>query len=726
MMDDNDKTRKASGPSTAEEIKIVRENWDRYQEGKNLGHDNYVDVALQNNNFYLGGGLQWKPKDREYLESLNRPALEINHIFPAVNTAKGMQLKTRVDISFKPRGQGADEGKAEVLSKVVSQICDDIKYQWYESAVYEDGMIEQRGYLDIRVEFDENLRGDIVCMDFDPRDVIPDPAAKSYDTDRWNDVIILRYMTIDDIAEAYGIDKANKVKQFEAEEIGDDYDLDSRSSFGDERSITGDETSTANIRYYLIIERQVRRLNIERALVHPATGKLYPVDTITAQQRKLLLKGGAVLTKRMVRRIRWVVSTANVLLHDEWSPYKTFSIIPYFPYFRRGKTRGMVDNLISPQEMYNKLSSQYVHITSGISNSGWTVEQGSLTNMTTQELSNHGSKTGIVLEFKRGTTKPERIQPTQPPNGIDRMIDRVELAIKTTSGISDAMQGLNGPEVSGVAIETKQYQGQAQLGGPLDNLARTRFAVARKLLELVQGFYTENRIIMITDSSPVGRPKHTPLEINGETPEGTIINDITVGEYDVIVSDAPATDTYLDNQFRQAMEMRKEGIMIPDTAIVTMSSISKKHEIVEMMEGAGAPPPDPEKEANAALKLAQADKVKAETVGIGVDAVYSATQAAGVIAATPQTAPLADDILRSTGFEDQDSPPIVPNVPGIQDPAQAQQPPRGAPGLPPNTNPTTPVPPEQPAPMPVEAPSPLAPASPAIGQAAGIETQRID
>ena len=713
----------------AEASKIVRENWDRYQEGKTRGHDSYIETAKLNNDFYLGGGLQWTEEDRGYLESLGRPALEVNHIFPAVNTASGMQLKSRVDISFKPRGAGADEDKADVLSKVISQICDDIKYQWCESTVYDDGMIEQRGFLEFRIEFDENLQGDIVCYDLDPRDVIPDPAAKSYDTDRWQDVIVLRYMTVDDIAEAYGKDRADEVAAIETSETGDDYDLESRASFGDISS-TIYEASESSLKYFLVIERQVRRLNVEKAMIHPRTGKLYPVEGMTKEQRRMLAGQGATTTKRMVRRIRWVVSTASVLLHDEWSPYKTFSIIPFFPYFRRGKTRGMVDNLRSPQEMYNKLASQYVHITSGIANSGWNVEQGSLTNMTTQDLANEGSKTGLVIEYAKNSTKPERIQPTQPPAGIDKMIDRVEFAIKTTSGISDAMQGLNGPEVSGVAIESKQYQGQAQLGGPLDKLARTRFAVARKLLELVQGFYTEPRVMMITDSTAVGKPTHSPLEINQETPEGQVINDVTVGDYDVIVSDAPATDTYLDNQFQQAMAMRKEGVMIPDAAIVTMSSISKKHEIVKMMEGAGAPPPDPLNEAKAALAAAQTEKVKAETVGVGVSSVYSATQAAGVIAATPQTAVLADDILQSTGFEDKNAAPIVPQVEGMEmggpvGPAVGKTtiPPEM---LPPNTNPMTPVQAGRLEPEPVGGVAAAGPASPAVGQAAGIETQRID
>ena len=52
----------------------------------------------------------------------------------------------------------------------------------------------------------------------------------------------------------------------------------------------------------------------------------------------------------------------NVVLHDDWSPYKHFTVVPYFPVFVHGHTLGMVENLLDPQEILNKVSSQELHI----------------------------------------------------------------------------------------------------------------------------------------------------------------------------------------------------------------------------------------------------------------------------------------------------------------------------------------------------------------------------
>lgn len=706
---------------------IIISNWERYQYAKDRGHTDYVTTAQENEDMYLGGGLQWKDEDRAYLESIGRPVIENNYIFPAVNTAIGLQLASRVDIAFKPRRDGATEETATTLSKVVMQICDDIKFRWLESQMYEDGMIEQRGFIELRVNFDTNLQGDIEGHELDPLDVLPDPDAQSYDPASWQDVTVVKWLTIDEIAQLYGQDKADEVEETVAGLINSDLDDDyrTRPRFGarEDTIYRDDFTDETGIKRVLVIDRQSKRLERQKVLVSPS-GDITPVGNMSPEKIAEKEAAGAFVTKRMSTRIRWTVTTADVLLHDDWSPYRTYTVIPYFPYFRRGRTRGMVDNAKSPQELNNKMYSQILHIINSSANGGWLVQEDSLTNMKTADLEDQGAKTGLVIEYAEKAEKPEKIQSNTLPTGFDRIVERTEGAIKNITGMSDAVQGSDGRSVSGVAKLSDQYMGQAQLSGPLDKLARTRHMVALKLLELVQDFYTEERIIMITDSQDIANIQHIPLPVNMFTPTGEILNDLTLGEYDVVITDQPAQATFQDNQFTQAMEMKKEGINIPDTSIVEMSSLTKKHDIAKSMTQQ-VEQADPEAEAKAAEKNASAalkdaqrtkemaltEKVKAETVNENVDALYSATQTAGIIAATPAVAPLSDILVRSAGYVDKDAAPIIPAVNGLA--GVEMQGMDMATGVPGNTNPTTPVP------VPV-------PGSPAVGANAGIETQRID
>lgn len=719
------------------ETSIIDRNWQRYQYGKDRGHFDYIVAARECEDFYLGAGLQWSDEDRAYLELIGRPAMEENHIFPAINTAKGLQLQSRVDIAFRPAKEGSSEQTASALSKIAMQLCDDIQFRWQETQAFDDGMIQRRGFLEFKVDFNTNINGDITCESVNPLHVIPDPDASSYDPRHWADVIILRWLTIDDIEQLYGKAKADEVDLTVGSAVRADVDLDLEDMQGFAQEGTGiagmgesaltDERATKRV---LVIDRQHKRLEMVPVIVYP-TGDIVPAEGMDQSQIEYALAQGATKTRRAMSKIRWTVTTADCLLHDDWSPYRTYTIIPYFPYFRRGRSRGMVDNAISPQVACNKLKSATIHILNGTANSGWIVDQGALTNMTLAQLQDYGSQTGVVIEKKKGF-EVTKIQSNTLPTGHERIMERSEMAIKTITGISDALQGLNGKEVSGEAIKTKQYMGQAQMGGPLDNLARTRHLAAEKMLELIQDFYTDRRVIMITDSSDLAQIKHVPMVINDVDEAGNIINDLTLGEYGVIVTDQPTQATFRDGQFQQAMEMRKEGVAIPDTAVIEMSSLSKKQEIVKAMQQQ-QPAADPLGEAKAAdlqasaeLKRAQVGKVKNEMVNIGVDAQYSAVQAAGTLATSPVLAPLADQMLRSSGFQDQDAAPIIPDTPAggqvMGDPGLGiEQPPAGA------------VPGDQlqpAAPAPVEAGAALAgdvpDASGPDGMQAGIETPIID
>jgi len=707
----------------------ARINMARYDYAMKSGHRAYIERARYNEDMYLGGGLQWREQDR--LAMGDRPMVELNHILPAVNTATGLQLHSRVDMQFLPAGGQADQQSATVMSKVVGQICNQIDYHWAESQAYEDGLIQQRGYLDFRMDFAGNMKGSIELEILDPMDVKPDPDARSYDPKYWNDVIIDRWMTYDDLAERYSAELADQVEQQADAYYGMDDSFLGRPHFNEDSDGTGfdgwvtqdgDDRST---RLYLVIDRQHRRVSRGKVFV-AWTGEVTPLDLMDEADIARSLDGG-IETIMNYRRIMWTVTCGAVVLHNDWSPYKTYTTVPYFPYFRRGRTRGMVDNLTSPQELENKSITNYLEILGSTSNSGWDVPEGVMINMEPEDLEKNGSKNGLVIVSKVNPAglKPTRRAPNPMPLGTDKLIDRAEFAIKTISGMSDALQGQHGNEVSGKAIQSKQYMGQTQMGRPLDNLAFTRRLAAKKIVELVQQFYTEEQVIRIMDMD-TNKVKEE-LVINQVTVDG-ILNDVTIGTYDVVISETPTHATFENGQFDQLMAMRESGVQIPDAHVIGASSYAKKHELLEEIEAASAAQTeDPmtqaetdEKVASAELKRAQARKAMADAVNTSVESKYSAVQTAGVIAAQPTTAPLADVLLRSSGDIDMDKPPLLPEYPMDGQEVfreEGQRPtefPAGAAAdFPTNTNPLTPVPPPDP-------PSPL------VGVQQGIETKVID
>lgn len=682
---------------------IARDNWARYLYGRDRGHLEYMAQAKKCEGMYLGGGEQWEEDAKATLDAEGRPWYEFNEVMPSINSAVGYQIQNRMDIAFKPRGGLSDMDKATVLNKVVMQIMAQNQFHWKETQVYGDGLIEQRGYFDIRISFEKNMKGDLEIETLDPRDCIPDPDAKSYDPSTWGDCIVTRWLLLDEIEARYGR-KARDIAEA-SNDAGEDFGVTDgetqRNTFGsndtagryDAYGSEGD-----GLARYRVIDRQKYVYEMTKCLVWPETGDIKTLDSFTPEQVAEAMANGAVQAKRMRKRVRWMVSTYFSTLHDEYSPYDDITTVPYFAYFRRGKTRGMVDNAIGPQEVLNKTVSQYVHIINSSANGGWVVEEGSLTNMDTDDLKEMGSKTGLVVEFKQGATAPQKITANNVPSGVDKLIDRATQALKDVT-VPDSMRGLQGNAVSGVAKQADQFASQQQLAVPLDNLAYTRRLVANRVVTLVQKYYDSHRIFRITEMNPVtGKEEEQVIEINKPDGEGGYLNDITMGTYDVVVTEQPMNVTFENGQFEQALAMRKEGIKIPDATVVRYSNLSDKHDIMEQMQGSETV--DPTLEAKAKLLDAQARKADADTTARGVEAQYSAIQTAQVIATNPATSGLADALLKSAGYKDQDAGPIVPEAPaGMPMPTDA--------GIPTNTNPMT-------------------PANPGVGLMDGIETPQAD
>ena len=586
--------------------------WQRYQSGLYRGHQQFQTQAKLNENFYLGGGRQWADDDKRVLEELGRPWLEENIIFSTVNTVLGYQTQSRMDIAYKPR-EVDDQDISDVLSKLSMYLTDQNKYPWKESQVFADGLIQSRGFFEIKMDFNENTYGDIDISVLDPLDVIPDPDAKSYDPDDWADVIVTSWMTFDDIKETYGLNKWRKIQaSIENEpDFGFGSYEEERNKFGTVNNYSAFYTDATTIPHARIINRQYWKLQNREFYFNPATGDLYPVpEEIKLREKKKYAKeNGFEIIKKVVKRIRWTVSTRDVVLFDEWSPYDHFTVVPYFPYFRRGVTVGLVDNLIKTQEMLNKVYSQILHVVNTTANSGWKVEENSLVNMDVEDLEDVGSQTGLVLEYKRGQAAPEKIEPNQIPTGLKDLVTSGVDLIRLISGVSETFQGGKGPEVSGTAIQSRVHQAAVQLAAPIDNLFRTRNMIAERILKLIQGFYTQERTFVITSYNDRGESQNETVRINKEQEDiSGLINDVTIGKYDVVIADVPTQITFQNAQFSQAIEMRKFGVMIPDDEMVLMSTLSRKNEIAKRLQNA----PSPEQEEQVKLQTEQIEKTNME------------------------------------------------------------------------------------------------------------------
>lgn len=633
--------------------------WNRFNSCRDSGHATFIKKAEKCERFFAGD--QWEQADRAKLAAVQRPALTINKILSTVSNVMGEQINNRAEISFRPRG-GSPSGTADVLNKVYKQISDNNHLDWRRSEVFADGIITGRGFYEVRLDYADSMTGEVRVDTLNPKNVIIDPDGEEYDPDTWGDVFVSKWLTADDIATLYNKADAEELRTKSGSSLtyASDSMSYSRDRFGDpvDQPLTEDNTNV--IRNIRVIERQYRQLDRQKHFLDPRTGDMRPIPEEFNRDRIALFTDtyGLQVVPKLVRRIRWTVVADNVVLHDDWSPYKHFTVVPYFPHFRRGRTIGLVENLIGPQELLNKVTSQELHVVNTTANSGFKVRAGALTNMTVEELEEKGAQTGLVIEVNGDPDKDvQKIAPNQVPQGLDRISYKAEESIKTISGISDSMQGMDRADVAAKAIQAKQKAGSTNLVKPLDNLVRSDAILARNILDLVQEYYTEPRLMTITHDQATGasetfavnQPNPEP-ETGMEPPESPyqeIIDDLTLGEYDVVVTSVPRRETLEDSQFEQAMALREAGVSIPDEILIDASRLQNKREIIQKIQAqTNSPQAQQQQQLQQAGAEAELAKTQAEAAQKQADAQLKSAKTQETMAKTDvlqQTDPNQDD-----------------------------------------------------------------------------------
>lgn len=588
---------------------LASANYNAYLRLRDNGHSDWVLRAQKQTNFYLGE--QWAEADRKKLEDEGRPVLTMNAVLSTVNTLQGELVQTQADVQYKPLKDG-NEQTAAFLNAIWREVSARNDLINLEQQLMLDGIIEDRGFYDVRMSFQDNILGDISLIVEDGTQVLIDNEARDRDPKTWSEVIITRWLTLDEIEVQYGKDKRQQLETGYSVlgSIGEDSieTVEARRFGADTAAYSASDDDTKSIRRARIIERQHRKLTTARCLIDPRSGEIREIpDHWTAERLQDMLAQGYQAQRMPRQRVRITVTCDRVLLDDGWSPYRSFTVLPFFPYFRRGKPRGVVSNLLSPQELLNKTTSQELHIVNSTANSGWIVEEGSLANMTTDELAENGASTGLVLEYHRGASNPPvKIQPNTLPSGIDRISMKASGSIREISGVNAAMAGAVGAhEVSGVAVREQTARGQVQAIPIEESIKWTRRQLALKVLELVQDFYTEGRILHVADPLDPNKEMQEVV-INGMDEDGNVPNDVTIGRYDVVIGRMPNRDTVNEIEFAQLMQMREAGIQIPDHIIIEKSNLSNRRELAKFIadiQGYGELTPEQQAEQQAQQEL---------------------------------------------------------------------------------------------------------------------------
>ncbi len=568
-------------------------------------------------------GRQWSAADLAKLANEKRPALTLNKIKRLVNLVQAYFLNNRADLAFMPGYDGTGvAGVAEALTHVAKQISEMNQLPFIDAEITMDGLLTGRGFYDYRLSFKKNLLGDVAVRAADPFAVIVDADADQYDPECWGHVMEKRWVSPEEVEFFYGTEVAQRLGPFlrfggvntgMPTGLGGNLDgISPRTRFGGYEDSTDGLYADYLYDWLDAARKNVLLLDIQH---YVRVKRWFFVDLETGDSRaipdgwdrgrveKALLWARdqgqpLVMQERITRRVRWTHIIGDVIAYDDWSPYDTFTLVPYFPYFRRGQTQGMVEPLLDPQDEVNKRRSSRLNMLSRSAAGGWIWAKGALDPQQKRNLEKYGSTPGVMVEWDSKDGKlppPAPIQPGTSPAAYAQIENDAEEDLVQIAGINESALGqVDQSVMSGRAIERRQRQ--AVMGQELfmTNFRRTKELCGRKTLELVQGHYTEQRIVRVI--GPGKKP--VQMVINQRSAAG-VVNDVSLGSYALAIDETPLSKSFLEAQFDELLRMKELGMPVPDDHIIDASSVPRKEELklalmaareAAAMAAAAAPP----------------------------------------------------------------------------------------------------------------------------------------
>ena len=266
-------------------------------------------------------------------------------------------------------------------------------------------------------------------------------------------------------------------------------------------------------------------------------------------QEVLDASGITIVDKRdsYKKQIRWCKLTAmQVLEEGEWAG-KYIPIVPVYGQETvveaKKKRFGLVRMAKDPQRMYNFWQTSLTESVALAPKAKWLLAEGQDEGHE-NEWAMANIKSMPVLRYKqtdidgKPAPVPQRLQPEPPPTGVMAAAQSMTTDLMQVVGIFDPAQLPTG-NLSGKALQGQQQQVDMTNFHYYDNLTRSIRQTGRIILDLIPKIYDKERVMRIIGDD--GKPEILTINQYGQDEEGIdrILNDVTVGEYDIVMDTGP-------------------------------------------------------------------------------------------------------------------------------------------------------------------------------------------
>lgn len=364
---------------------------------------------------------------------------------------------------------------------------------------------------------------------------------------------------------------------------------------------TGDMTAQWVTKENIRLAEYFRVVKTKARLVALSDGQeIYPFYEGDKRIPLLIAKGLTVKGDRdsYKRVVKWQKQTAFEILEEQDWPGRWIPIVPCYGVrvFLEGKMRkfGAVRFARDPQLMLNFWNTAVTECLAQAPKAKWLIAEGQDEGHET-EFATANVKAYPVLRYKpvfmengQLAPEPQRLQPEGPPEGFLIALAHAGANLQRVMGVFDPESGKpSGNNKSGRAIKAEQGQSQQSNYHFYDNLTVSIKHIGRIALDLFPIILDTQQVKRII--GPDGRPD--TVVINEKQAIGAVLNDVTVGTYDVEMETGPGYNTKREEGvevFMQIMDspLGEKIAGVADDVVVRMLDVHGAEEIADRLAAA--------------------------------------------------------------------------------------------------------------------------------------------
>ena len=282
-------------------------------------------------------------------------------------------------------------------------------------------------------------------------------------------------------------------------------------------------------------------------------------------QDMMLAAGIYEVSRRITvkKQIKWCKLTGMQILEKRDWAGKYIPVVPVYGQQlivdSKKKKFGLTRMAKDPQRMYNFWSTALTESVALAPKAKWLLAEGQDEGHE-DEWNQANIKSMPVLRYKqtdsegRPANAPTRLQPEPPPVGITTALEGLNADLMAVVGIYDPSQLPQGNQ-SGKAIQGQQSQVDMTNFHYYDNLTRSIKQTGRIILDLIPHVYDSERALRIIGDDGKGEIVNLNQKTQDEQGVEKILNDVTVGEYDVVMETGPGYNSKRQEAVESMVQM---------------------------------------------------------------------------------------------------------------------------------------------------------------------------